>query len=252
MAGVPVFLDQSQIVFHSGGIIFTDDYNFAQDEKSLWKGTHKMFARIETLSADLPKKLSSHPLFTSLFLESLSISGAQAGWVQVTGNYVGLLSEAGGEPDDNDPRVRYSLGISLSEDPLETFGAYVNELTPLEIQQASEWAKNPPKDEDGEVKEPDLSEWPAKQVELYNFLQAGLVSYRVPRATWTMSWVSNSRPSNLNSVGKIDNPPGAPSVNENRDWLNAGITSNQAGRVYENSIVWELSGIGGWVSEIYG
>jgi len=252
MAALPDFLEEAQVVFHEGGIVFTDEYSFAEDEMGIWQGDHTMYARIGSLMDDLPAKLSAHPVFTSLFMEKATISGSKAGWVRVVGRYVGLLRGDGEEePDDDDPQVRYTLGISLSDDPLETFNDYVDGLTPVQIQEASEWAKNPPKDDDGEVQQPDTSGWPALQVELFEYLSQGVVSYRVPRPTWTKSWVSTARPANLNVVGKINTPPNAPSASEDRNWLCAGLTSVQLGKVFENEQVWELSGRGGWITKFY-
>ena len=240
------------MVFHDGGIIFTDQYSFDEDEKGIWQGEHTMYARMETLAADIPRKYSQHPIFTSLVLEKASFSGAKAGWVEVRGRYVGLIRGDGEEePDDDSPQVRYRLGISLSDDPLETFHEYVDELTPLQIQTASEWAKNPPKDEAGEVMTPDTAGWDPLQIELYDYLKRGVVSYRVPRPVWTKSWVSTARPANLNSVGKIEEAPNAPAVSEGRNWLNAGLTSLQIGQIFENEKVWELSGRGGWIERFY-
>ena len=240
------------MVFHDGGIVFTDEYSFSEDEKGIWSGDHVMYARIQTLVEDIPPRFSAHPIFTSLFLDRTSISGSKAGWVRVVGKYVGLLrGDEEEDPDDDSNQVRYTLGISLSDDPLETFADYVDNLTPIQIQEASEWAKNPPKDDAGEVLEPDTTGWPAEQVDLYEYLSSGVVSYRVPRPTWTKSWVATGRPANLNVVGKIDVPPNAPSASQNRNWLCAGLTSVQIGKIFENEQVWELSGRGGWIPKFY-
>lgn len=240
------------MVFHEGGAVFSDQYSFDEDEKGIWQGSHTFYVRIEMLVDDIPAKFSAHPIFTSLFLEKVSIAGGKAGWVQCSGKYVGLLRGDGeDEPDDDSPQVRYNLGISLSDDPIETFSDYVDNLTPLQIQEASEWAKNPPKDEAGEVMSPDVTAWPDKMEELYDYLSRGLVSYRVPRPTWTKSWVASARPANLNVVGKINTPPNAPSASEDRNWLCVGLTSVQTGKIYENEQVWELSGRGGWIEKFY-
>lgn len=250
---IPDFLEQAQVIFHQGGLVMTDEYDFAPDEKGLWTGTQIFYVRVETIATDLPARYTAHPVFSVMFVDKVRFSGSKAGWAKVTAEYVGLFFETEGteEPAADDPNVRYVLGISLSEEPLETHSRYVAELTAIQIQTASEWAKNPPKT-DGEPEEPDTAGWPALQIELYEFLSKGVTSYRSPRPTWTKSWVSSSRPASLNKVGKIDTPSGnPPTPGVGRTWLNTGLTSTQSGLVFENEESWELSGLGGWITEIY-
>jgi hypothetical protein len=89
--------------------------------------------------------------------------------------------------------------------------------------------------------------------ELITKINDGIVSYLVPKPVYRYNITQNTppKPNQLNSVGKIGNPPKAPPVAGERTWLLIGITYDYNGSVYNISQEWMLSGKGGWDTAIY-
>lgn len=248
------FLSDAQVVYHNGGLVVTDEYSFAEDETGLWSGTQTMYVRLSSLAADMPARESVHPFMPGMYLETKAISGEKAGWVKVTGTYKGIPGLEAGEsvdPGDTAPEVRYRLSIGYSEDPIQTNPEFDGVSDALK-QMITEAAENPKIDADGNVVEPDTAAWGASGLLLYDLLRSGVKSYRVPRPTWSKSWVTDSPPANLNDVGKrFLAAPEAPAVAGGRDWLCTGVTFEKQGLLYTNEQNWELSGPGGWIDELY-
>ncbi len=82
---------------------------------------------------------------------------------------------------------------------------------------------------------------------------AGVESWEYEGAVWSISTVSNSRPTGLQNFGKIDEPQGgAPSFAAPRNWRLTGFSFTRKGAIYQLTKGWTLSGPRGWNNLLYG
>ena len=236
--------------FNEEGLVTTYELGLTRDDRGLWSGSQVYYCPKERLAELAPAHRSVHPDYPWLTLETLRVTGEEGRWLRLDASYAGVLNFTT-DDGDADEGATYSLDITLSEEPLETHPRYAD-LAADEVQVAVSLARNPSMDENNQPVQPDTSEWPELQLELYDFVRTGFESYRDGKVTWTRNWVSDERPSNLNEVGDIYEPRGnPPAVAAGRNWLFVGLRSLERGGVFENSEVGELSGRGGWNEVIY-
>ncbi len=240
------------IIHHPGELVSMPGFKAKRDKAGLWTGEQKYHCQERDLARLLPKRGAAHPKFGFLGVDEVEFEIMQDGVVIVSAMYAGASFE---DEEEGEPTAEYSLDVTTSEEPIETHPRYSSDegLSPEDISEAVELARNPPKTDDGkEVAEVDTGEWEELKVELYDVVRSGLESYREPRVTWTMRWVSDERPDDLNTIGEIDDPAGnPPEAGKGRNWLNAGIRSTERGGVFDNERVWDLSGRGGWDERFY-
>jgi len=87
----------------------------------------------------------------------------------------------------------------------------------------------------------------------FDLINKGVTSYKDIMATYTVRMASRSDKSDIESVGKINNPPKAPKF-PNRTWLqvSSNCSMNDDGKTYTIENTWLLSGLGGWDKDLYG
>ena len=87
----------------------------------------------------------------------------------------------------------------------------------------------------------------------FDLINKGVTSYKDIMATYTVRQTSRSDKSDIESVGKINNPPKAPKF-PNRTWLqvSSNCSMNDDGKTYTIENTWLLSGLGGWDKDLYG
>ena len=236
---------------HPGGLIPTHRFEFERDQAGLWTGSQEYHCQQSDLARVLPPRGAPHYLMPFLGVAKVKISGFQQKLIVLNVTYAGFQASYGGA-DDGGPEPEYTLTLSTSEAPVEVHDRY-DTLSAQDIREASELARNPPKSADGKkVLEPDTAAWDPLKLELYDDIKKGLESYREPSVTWVKRWISDSIPSDLNNIGKIEAPEGSPPpVADDRNWMNTGLVSREKGGVYDNELSWELSGRGGWDSRYY-
>ncbi len=236
-------------IIHPGNLVPMPGFRARKDRAGMWTGSQKYHCKENELASLLPRQGSVHPKMDFMALDEVEFEIMQEGLVIVTGHYAGASfgGGAGGVPEDE-----FSLEISTSEEPIQTHFRYESE-TAEDIVEAVELATNPPLEDDGKsVAEIDQTGWSALKVELYDDVRKGIESYREPRVSWTRRWVSQSKPTGLNEIGKIGTPDGdPPAIAAGRNWLNMGMRSVQRGEIFENEVTWELSGRGGWLARYY-
>jgi len=235
-------------------VVTSEQFNATRDKRGLWVGDQTFYIRTAVLLTNLPAIGAVHPVLDWMTLEDLEITGEEGGYTQAVGKYVGSSEVDFGEFDDDQGEefAEYTLDIVTSEEPLEVHPRYFDVLTVDQIQIASKQAKEPPVDADNKPIAVDQTGWHAQQIELYDYLRRGREVYKDPKVTWTKSWISGERASNLASIGKIEVPPGnPPPADPGSNWLNDGIRSTERGDVFENNQIWILSGKGGWDANHY-
>lgn len=154
------------------------------------------------------------------------------------------------------PIPRYSMAVSLSEEPILTHERY-EALTETEqdalrnIIGGQRW-----KDEAAGV------EWAsdvtsAEGLEALAKIRKGVESYREPGLVWRetmrVPWAKLALYTRLDKVRRIDTPPGNPPDDEFRDYLYLGpqIDQDETGEWADLRREWELSGENGWDQDFY-
>lgn len=238
-------------VYDDGNLTGTTDWSAKSDQKGLWTGSQEFFCQRDNIGTLLPSIGASWSLFPWMYVTDREIIGEGGKMVRLRLTFEGAnMDNASG--GGGVPVPQYSLRVSLSEEPLTTHPRY-STLSKDDIIEAYTLATDPPRSEDGKsVLEISTTGWPALKIELYEKLQNGVEAYRDPKVSWVKKWVDDELPTNLNTIGEIGTPPGSPpAVAADRNWLFAGLQSDERGGVYELEETWELSGKGGWDENLY-
>lgn len=232
-------------------------FRLHRNERGIWSGTAVYSIKRSALTdALVPAINSAHPVWARLFCSGpADVDVSDADIAHITVEYEGeLKNEAGGTPENPDeglPAPESSLSIDLSEEPLETNQRYVEALSETEIAEASDLAKNPPKNEDGTLIEVSTTGWPALKLELYNKLRRGQEAYLNAGAVYRLKYATRTAPGNLSGVGKIGTLAGAPTLADGRNWLAIGLNVESRGGLWEVEAAIKASGPGGWDPDYY-
>jgi len=80
----------------------------------------------------------------------------------------------------------------------------------------------------------------------------GTDSYFALGAIWSLTYATRTIPSDiLDDVGTIVSPRGNPPTPKNRNWLKMAPNGRKRGNVVQITESWMMSGIGGWVPDVY-
>jgi hypothetical protein len=245
-----------------GGPYLGNDFVVSRDNKGKWTGQDTYTGKFSTIQSTIPNIGSSctRPGWGFLLVESFRIDNIHADLCTVSVQYNGSNTF---EYDDATPdQFTYELAITSSEEPIETHPKY-RKITsvPAAEQEIIGNVKL------GMLKRVSPTEYNFQDIhdnkiytittalgkELVDFILKGVLTYLHARQTWRERYQDDKLPSaaRLNKVGKIDNPKGAPAVSNGRNWMFAGINSSQDGKTFTIVSEWELSGDGGWYTELY-
>jgi len=92
-----------------------------------------------------------------------------------------------------------------------------------------------------------------KEKELFEYLTNDITTFMDPTLEWEVSYSSGHPITNaqLNAFGTIVNPPDHPPTPSGRNWLFSNATQEETGGVYSITLVFTLSGRGGWIEDLY-
>ena len=193
-----------------------------------------------------PQVDSQSTTFPNLYVKRVNAVGRPAGLTEMTVDYAGLSSDTGGTGVSTAlPPPVYSLEGSLSGEPIETnpnFQTWLTDAADSGID-TNKWF-----DDDGRFVGFDKTVLnSATLFELF-----GVDSYLEPGLIWRKRYVTRSRPSSFDELGKISDPEGPAPRISNRNWLLTEASYEKEGRIYSVSKAWQLSGRNGWSNLIYG
>lgn len=195
----------------------------------------------------VPSLFDAHPTYGWLHVEHQEIEVAP-GFLIITNGYAGI---AGGLSEST---PIYELALGVSEDPIETHPKFVTAIagTPTAPLNGAvfvdfETGKKTTDDSKGVFQEFLPVIGGARN------LLAGISAYlNANEMTWRERKVSNARPSDISTVGRIGTPVGpAPSLGGSRNWLFLALNYEQRGLAYFISREWRASGVSGWNNIIY-
>jgi hypothetical protein len=193
----------------------------------------------------LRSKYSVHPRFVSMGVSKINWTAGRHGkFYRVTYVYEGFLVSL--------PEPTYVLNSSMAEEPIELHPDFAT------------FTGTPSAPLNGAIfVDPDTQKITtdnARGVFREFFARAGgspnpfagIEAYLSPGATWQEISFSATRPTDMGSLGTIDEPSGPqPAIGTGRTWLYSGVDYTRRGGIYEIRKSWLLSARGGWNTSIY-
>ena len=151
------------------------------------------------------------------------------------------------------PILTHPKMASISGGQLEYLKAFMDGARLWELVPEVDGSGKPKLDSDGLPVMKQLGKLLKTGSKAFDLINKGVTSYKDIMATYTVRQTSRSDKSDINSVGKINNPPKAPKF-PNRTWLqvSSNCSMNDDGKTYTIENTWLLSGLGGWDKDLYG
>ena len=223
-------------------------YSVSIDKEGKWTAIQVFLCHRNSAVALMPRPGTPHPEIPFITISQVSASISEGDLAEITCNYAGAE-----EKDDEDEKANavYTMGLSLSEEPILTHQRYKN-LDAKEREALQMILAGKEKDDQGNKLKDKIESERGKEV--LAKIERGQTSYYSPRVTWRESWVRDkpAAAGELNDIGNIADPSGpAPSLAGGRNWLLNGVTQTQEGRSFRLEMEWLASDRGGWDPEIY-
>ena len=153
-----------------------------------------------------------------------------------------------------DGTTTYTITGGVSQEPLATHsmfqpkGAYA--VTADEWKKWKIWEANP-HDVDLNGWKPDDDDNSDGMQKYYAYRNSGVDDFLLGTVTMRVTETDTSEP-NLSGLGGIQTPPGAPPLNNGRNWLLVGVDAERvADQAWKTSCEYRASRAGGWDSLIY-
>jgi hypothetical protein len=223
-------------------------YTVQVDKEGKWTATQIFLCHRNSAAALMPRPGTRHPEIGFIKVVTGTITFGEGDLAEITCQYAGAEEK---NAEDEKANAVYTMGLSLSEEPLLSHLRY-KDLTTRERDALKLLMSGKDKDDQGNKLRDKVTRDRGK--EALAKIDRGQTSYYSPRVTWRESWVRN-RPveaEELNKMGKIDTPEGpAPALADGRNWLRNGCTQNQDGKAFRLELEWLASEREGWDSQIY-
>ena len=151
------------------------------------------------------------------------------------------------------PILTHPKMASISGGQLEYLKAFMDGARLWELVPEVDGSGKPKLDSDGLPVMKQLGKLLKTGSKAFDLINKGVTSYKDIMATYTVRQTSRTDKSDIDSVGKINNPPKAPKF-PNRTWLqvSSNCSMNDDGKTYTIENTWLLSGLGGWDKDLYG
>ena len=198
----------------------------------------------ESSFAVIPEYLTPHPFLPKLKCYESDLDQEDGGIIRITSIYKGVLA------DNPEELAQHEFGRTTTEAPIETLAKFAvpyddPPVTPTElatIELALQNAVPPPESIEGVARL------------LYDKKRRGIESYLRPGGIYKKSYASQSIPGAglMDQVGKITSPGGlAPPAPSGQNYLAIGVSWVKSAGVVTISEEYQLSGPGGWDTDIY-
>lgn len=234
------------IAIQQGQLYPQPNYSLAVDREGKWTATQVFLCHRNSITKLMPRPGTAHPEISFITVDNASAQVSEGDIAQITCSYAGTDNA-----DNEASKTTYSLGLSLSEEPLLSNKKFQS-LDDGEVEALQAIISGKDKDAAGaSYKDKVTSVLGKKALEK---IQRGQTSYYSPKVTWRQATVrkASAASSDLQKIGKIDEPDGRqPSLSDGRNWLYNGVTQTQEGGSYRIEREWIASDRGGWDSDIY-
>ncbi len=235
----------------------------------------------ESAMNSLPELGSSTVILSGVVLDKITVTPGTAGMTTVKLEYNSPDYSSSDDDDDDDGDdesteteegsiVEQSLEGSVSDEPILTHPNFTSlstdklEYLKAIMDGARMWEKVTVLNTDGSEKKnkagrsfqrtlsslvSDLSD---DEKSVGKLLLKGVQSYRCPGATWREKRYASSGDVNIDGLGKISSPSGAPTPS-GRNWMMIGknVSKNSDGNSWTIETTYELSGPNGWEEALY-
>jgi hypothetical protein len=223
-------------------------YSVQIDKEGKWTATQIFLCHRSSAVALMPRPGTVHPEINFIQVSQVTASFTEGDLAEIVCQYAG--AEEKEEADEKNNAV-YSMGLSLSEEPLLSHPRY-KDLEDKEREAIQLIQSGKDKDDQGnKLRDKIESEL---GTEVLGKIERGQTSYYSPRVTWRESWVRDrpAKSSDLNDIGNISEPSGeVPELAGGRNWLLNGVSQSQEGKSFRIEMEWLASDRGGWDEDIY-
>jgi hypothetical protein len=234
------------IAIQQGQLYPQPNYSLAVDREGKWTATQVFLCHRNSITKLMPRPGTPHPEISFISVDSATAQVTEGDIAQITCNYAGTDNA-----DNEASKTTYSLGLSLSEEPLLSNKKFQS-LDDGEVEALQAIISGKDKDAAGAAYKDKVTSALGKKA--LEKIQRGQTSYYSPKVTWRQATVrkASAASSDLQKIGKIDEPDGRqPSLSDGRNWLYNGVTQTQEGGSYRIEREWIASDRGGWDSDIY-
>jgi hypothetical protein len=239
----------NHIAISRGQLYPQPGYSLQVDKDRKWTATQIFLCHRDSAISLAPLPGTAHPEIGFLKVTAATITFTEGDLAEITCQYAGAQAEK--DPAKEKANAVYTMGLSLSEEPLLTHLRY-KDLPTKEREAIQLIQSGKDKDDQGNKLRDKVTSDLGK--EALGKIDRGQTSYYSPRVTWRESWVRDkpATAAELNDIGNIATPSGpAPELAGNRNWLKNGITQTQDGNSYRLELEWLASDRGGWDVQIY-
>jgi hypothetical protein len=238
----------SHIAIQPGRLYPQPGYSLQIDKEGKWTATQIFLCHRSSAVSLMPRPGTPHPEVPFIAVSQVSAEFTEGDLAQITCQYAGAEAK---EPEAEKANAVYTMGLSLSEEPLLSHHRY-KDLPTKEIEALQLIQSGKDKDDQGnKLRDKVVS---ARGLEALTKIERGQTSYYSPRVTWRESWVRDkpAAAAELNDIGNISTPTGnAPALAGGRNWLLNGVTQTQEGKSYRLEMEWLASDRGGWDPQLY-
>ncbi|MEY4245952.1 MAG: hypothetical protein RLZZ245_3537 [Verrucomicrobiota bacterium] len=222
------------------------DYSISVDREGKWTATQIFLCHRNSITKLMPRPGTPHPEIPFIAVDNSTAQVSEGDIAEITCNY------AGTDNNDNDAnKTTYSLGLSLSEEPLLSHEKF-HDLDEEELEALLAIISGKEKDASGNPYKDKVTSSSGKKA--LEKIQRGQTSYYSPKVIWRQATVrkASAASADMRKIGKIDEPDGRqPSLSDDRNWLYNGATQTQEGNSYRIEREWIASDRGGWDPDIY-
>jgi hypothetical protein len=238
----------THVAIQPGRLYPQPGYTVQIDKEGKWTASQIFLCHRSSAVVLMPRPGTPHPEIPFIAVSQAGVQFTEGDLAEVTCQYAGAEDK---EEEAEKANAVYSMGLSLSEEPLLSHHRYNdvpdNEREALQLIQSGK-----DKDDQGnKLRDKIVS---VRGIEARTKIERGQTGYYSPRVTWKESWVRNkpAKASDLNDIGNISVPNGpAPELAGGRNWLLNGVTQTQDGKSFRMEMEWLASDRGGWDPDLY-
>jgi len=238
----------THVAIQPGRLYPQPGYSVQIDKEGKWTASQVFLCHRSSAVALMPRPGTPHPDIPFIAVSQSTVEFTEGDLAEVTCQYAGAEDK---EEAAEKANAVYSMGLSLSEEPLLSHHRY-KDLPEKEREALQLIQSGKDKDDQGNKLRDKVES--VLGIEVLAKIERGQTGYYSPRVTWRESWVRNkpAKAAELNDIGNISVPNGpAPELAGGRDWLFNGVTQTQEGKSFRMEMEWLASDRGGWDPDLY-
>jgi len=238
----------THVAIQPGRLYPQPGYSVQIDKEGKWTASQVFLCHRSSAVALMPRPGTPHPEIPFIAISQSTVEFTEGDLAEVTCQYAGAEDK---EEEAEKANAVYSMGLSLSEEPLLSHHRY-KDLPDKEREALQLIQSGKDKDDQGNKLRDKVES--VMGIEVLTKIERGQTGYYSPRVTWKESWVRNkpAKAAELNDIGNISVPNGpTPELAGGRDWLLNGVTQTQDGKSFRMEMEWLASDRGGWDPDLY-